>query len=302
MARITHYKLKGSDTLEGIAGRFLGDPGKWPQIVAINKLRPPFISSNPLDFIGPVLETGTLAGPVTAGITSLILPISAPSLAVKKGILVLCQAAGGGVYTVEQLVIAQPGVPAGEQTQIFFTTPLANDFEAKAQWNLYPNPALILTKVLKVGDMIILPDPNNYQETIDDSDEFASLLGTDMSLGELTHSLSWDPKTHDFALVKGVSNMKQAIRLRLMIEDGSFLYHPTYGDPLIGMVGHPTIEVFRAVVDGKVRDCLLQDLRIYSVENTKINVNGDVCNIDVVVRIKNTDLLLRVDSLGIPFR
>jgi hypothetical protein len=303
MARITHYKLKASDTLEGLASRFLGDPGRWPQIVTTNKLRPPFISADPLDFIGPVLEGGTLSPvSVAAGDTSVILPIAAPSLAVKKGVFALCQPTVAGAYVKEQLVLAQPGIPAGEQTQIFFTTPVQYDYTPSAIWQLYPNPALVLTKVLKVGDMVIFPDPNDYQETIDDSDEFASLLGSDMSLGELTHKLSWDSKTHDFQLVKGVANMRQAIRLRLMIDVGELLYHPEYGDALIGFVGHRSTAIFAALANGKIRDCLSQDIRIYSVENVTVNVDGDACSVDLTTRIKNTNLLLQVNSLGIPFR
>src|SRR5215212_3135475 len=163
MARITHYKLKASDTLEGLAGRFLGDAGRWPQIVTTNKLRPPFISSNPLDFIGPVLESDILAPiSVAQGDTGIILPLAAPSLAVSKGILTLCQPTVAGAYTSEQLVLAQPGIPAaGEQTQLVFKTPVQYDYTPSAIWQLYPNPALVLTKVLKVGDMVIFPDPNN---------------------------------------------------------------------------------------------------------------------------------------------
>jgi phage baseplate assembly protein W len=301
MPKITHIKLQDGDTLEFLAGKYLGDPGRWVDIVILNKLRPPFISDSHIDQLGPILTSGALLESLAVGSTQLTLNLLTPSLAVKHGSIHLHQLQSNGSIQCETISLAGPGALLSDgRTSLTLATPTSLEFTAGAVWFLYPNVFTITTRVLTLGDTLILPDPNSFQQIEDDTEEFAKLLGTDMELNEHTRKLHWDPKTHDFKVVRGVQNMKQAIKLRLMTSPGELLYHPNYGDELLTFVGRRNTAIFKALAAGIIHSCLNQDIRIYSVENIKVSVSGDVCTVDLATRIKNVQLLLQVNSLGIP--
>lgn len=301
MAKVTHIKLRDGDTLEHIAGRYLGNPSRWTDIVELNKLRSPFISDNHIDQLGPILTFDTLEVEIPIGTSTIALPLLTPSLAVKHGTLHLHQLQSDGNMVCNNLTLAGPGILQGDNTtQFTVTTPTTATFVAGTTWFLYPNPFTITTKVIKVGDTLILPDPNTFQQVEDESAEFARLLGADIELNEQTHKLHWDSKKHDFKIVSGVANMHQAIKLRLSTIPGELLYHPAYGNELLNFVGRRNTAVFQALAAGIIHTCLNQDIRIYSVERIKVITTGDVCTVDLATRIKNVQLLLEVQSLGLP--
>jgi phage baseplate assembly protein W len=301
MSKITHLKIRDGDTLEFIAGRYLGDPSRWTDIVELNKLRCPFISDNHIDQLGPLLSFYTLTEDIPAGSTTITLPLLTPSLAVKHGTLHFHQLQPDGSLVCDNLTLAGPGLLlSNDSTQLSFTSPTTATFLAGTSWFLYPNPFTITTRVLKTGDTLILPDPNTFQQIEDESAEFAKLLGSDIEINEKTHKLHWDPKKHDFRIVSGVANMHQAIKLRLSTSPGELLYHPTYGNDLLNFVGRKNTALFQALAAGIIHACLNQDIRIYAVENIKVTTVGDVCTVDLATRIKNVQLLLEVRSLGLP--
>lgn len=301
MAKITHLKLRDGDTLEFIAGKYLADPSRWTDIVELNQLRSPFISNDHVDQLGPILTFDELTEDIPAGSTTIALPLLTPSLAVKHGTFHLHQLQPDGQVVCNNLTLAGPGVLLSDSsTQLSFTTATTTTFVAGTTWFLYPNPYTITTKVLKVGDTLILPDPNTFQQVEDESVEFARLLGTDIELNEKTHKLHWDSKKHDFRTVAGVANMHQAIKLRLSTLPGELLYHPAYGNDLLNFVGRKNTAVFQALAAGIIHACLNQDIRIYAVEKIKVTTTGDVCTVDLATRIKNVQLLLEVQSLGLP--
>ena len=128
----------------------------------------------------------------------------------------------------------------------------------------------------------------------------AKLLGTDIKINEKTRRLEWDSQANDLSVVKGVPNLHQAVKLRLSISPGELIYHPQYGNELLLRVGSRATAVFMALAAGIIHQCIQQDVRIYSVEGVNVTVAGDVCSVDFRARVKNVDLLLQVQSLGLP--
>src|SRR4051812_5453265 len=110
MANTTHYRIRDYDTLESIAGRFLGDPDRWIDIVTANNLRYPFISDDPKYQYGVVLESGQLGYSIAPGITHIDLILSAHQLATKNGVLLIEQTGTNGKILQEALTLSEDGL------------------------------------------------------------------------------------------------------------------------------------------------------------------------------------------------
>ncbi len=85
----------------------------------------------------------------------------------------------------------------------------------------------------------------------------------------------------DLALVKGVANLKQAIRHRIATALRELLFHPNYGCG-VHLVKGDGADPTTATLGAKyVEGALLQDPRISSVPNCVATITGDACAIQV---------------------
>lgn len=89
----------------------------------------------------------------------------------------------------------------------------------------------------------------------------------------------------DFKLVAGGSNAAQAVVIKLNVEPGGLVYHPSIGTDL--QIGEKTKDAF--TIKTQIIKSLSQDPRFENVD-VKIQISGDVVFVSVRLTIKNTGI------------
>lgn len=107
-------------------------------------------------------------------------------------------------------------------------------------------------------------------------------LGVDLAIGP-TGDLKMS-NLKDFKLIAGAENAAQALRLKMEIERGSLLYHPTIGSNL--QIGEKTKDAF--LIKTTLLNSILQDPR-FSSATVNVTIQGGIYIIDISVKIKNID-------------
>lgn len=107
-------------------------------------------------------------------------------------------------------------------------------------------------------------------------------LGVDLEIGP-TGDLKMS-NLKDFKLTAGAENAAQALRLKMEIERGSLLYHPTIGSNL--QIGEKTKDAF--LIKTTLLNSILQDPR-FSSATVNVTIQGGIYIIDISVKIKNID-------------
>lgn len=85
---------------------------------------------------------------------------------------------------------------------------------------------------------------------------------------------------NDLRVVKGISNLKQQLQIRLSTPKGSLMLHPEYGCDITNMVGlkGTTENLMKMMLT--VQECLLQDFRVTGIENLSITNDEDMILIE----------------------
>lgn len=89
----------------------------------------------------------------------------------------------------------------------------------------------------------------------------------------------------DFRLLAGGSNAAQAARIKLEVEPGGLVYHPSIGTDL--QIGEKTKNAF--ALKTQIIKSLSQDPRFENVE-AKVQVDGDTVFVDIRIGLKNTGI------------
>lgn len=162
-------------------------------------------------------------------------------------------------------------------------------------WTLFgPQPDNRL-RVLRPGDPLRIPTSGAVSNIAQTGDAlFANLLGTDVLTSQGVVQIGVNG---DMQRVSGTKNLAQALRNRLNTALGTYFPYPNYGNAIWDFVGATTDPYFQALAAGLVRQTLLSDPRVSSVESTSVTIQGATINIDAVVRIIQTSSLLRLDNL-----
>lgn len=92
--------------------------------------------------------------------------------------------------------------------------------------------------------------------------------------------------TKDFAKVRGLDNLFQAITLRARCPLGEHSFHKSYG--LIAPVGRPLTDDVGALYSFFIRRSLLSDPRVQKVRNVQFNLEGDVLIVSAEVQPVDT--------------
>jgi phage baseplate assembly protein W len=147
---------------------------------------------------------------------------------------------------------------------------------------------------LYYGQQIRVPAATSAAGAVVDAEE---LFGKDVRLanGRL------DADGGDFALERGLANLRQAIVLRLETDPGDLMYHPDYGCHVRSVLGEKHTPTWSGLATGFVQRALLAEPRVRRVLRTRVESAGDVLNIEssVVPIQENTavDLNLVVGGL-----
>lgn len=293
MSQVREVNITSGDTLAGIVNRELGGLGQLHEVVALNKLRPPFISNSPLDDYGPAVATTNLSASLAVGSTSLDL---SSFLAAHVGyILLLHQYTNAGAENWAVLPILSL---SGARLATFPATTIL--FNSGALVYLCLNPTG-RGRVLVVGDRLLLPTPNSGGGGLL-LDDARRMFGVDLKLGSNARRDS-DPgydleldSYGDLATVAGRDNLKQAVAGWLQTMTGEDPYCPDYGVTLPELIGQTASPELVGLYMARLRLELLSDPRVAQVVDATARFSGTALMVSVTIEPQGaTNQLLVID-------
>lgn len=135
------------------------------------------------------------------------------------------------------------------------------------------NPNDRIKYTLIYGDWLKLP----ISTTIENKRVYAEeLFGSDIQLNK---DGDFNIINGDLTTLTGISNLDQALRLRLKTEVGELIAHLTYGCNISTILGLKNTIVSQLMGIGFVRLALRQETRINKILRMSANVTGDVLEI-----------------------
>ncbi len=136
-------------------------------------------------------------------------------------------------------------------------------------------------RVLGLGDTLLIPgnvrDPAIREASVETTgpiDQYAILLGKDLTLGE-AGELGVSKSSGDWKIQAGLPNLLQALTHRLQTRKGELAYHPEYGSNIEQYIGQPHDALMQAALRHEIRQTLLGDPRISAVQNVRIREDFD---------------------------
>ena len=88
----------------------------------------------------------------------------------------------------------------------------------------------------------------------------------------------------DIALVGGIPNFTQSIRIRISTWKRELMFHPEYGCWLPTLIGDKLDGVSNSLAAFYVKSALLEDDRVSSVPACVATINGDAIRVDATVK------------------
>lgn len=279
--------VQDNTTLIQLASRYLGSPEAWPQIMAANNLRAPYISSRLWEQYGPpviayVLGTGAdgaylVAPPVAAGATTCALPNAPPNIALPGAPIVFeTETATGRQQEVHTITAFDPNTFVAT-----LDSPLQGAYGTGSLMSVNLPTAWLTTRVVAPGTAIQIPQTNTAIAAIlpNPQDPF----GTDLYVDEAGF-LAWTT-TGDLMTATNVQNLQGALRRRLNTALGTLVLHPRqYGSGLPSLIGNP--QVANHVVAGYARMALLPDPRVVNVDVVTVTFSGTAYQITATVQCR----------------
>lgn len=256
-------------TVEGIAARYLGDPQRWLEIVTLNNLRDPYIDEN--GFTLPLLSNAT-GRQITVG--------SEENLYVGQRIV---------LFSSTQTPSARRILGLDRLSDTSFLITL--DGEANLDNYLLSDMAYLQAylpgtvnsqqKIYIPSDLPIPTDPNITVPASTASDVLVGLSKVDWLLTE-----KGDVAVNnygDFRLAAGITNIIQALKLKIGTQKGSVLVHPNYGLGVRSGILNSEIKV-QDIYDS-INAMIEEDPRFDSLESLQIQVKGPTLTINMAVMI-----------------
>ena len=259
-------------TIEGIALRYLGDPQRWLEIATLNNLREPYIDES--GFQIPLLSNAT-GRQVTVGDASqlyigqsviLMSSNQVPYPTTILGIDTLSSTAflitlNGLVTNIQNFLLADgayvqaylPGT-VNSQQKIFIPSdlPIDETYTITPPASTISDPLTGLSQVdwllTSTGDVAI----NNY--------------------GDVRYS-------------SGMTNIMQAIIIKLSTQTGKWLIHPEFGLTLAP--GKSVSDVDMQQIFNSINNLIIQDSRFQGINSLQIQLNGPTITIGLGVLIAN---------------
>ncbi len=132
----------------------------------------------------------------------------------------------------------------------------------------------------------------------------ADALKTDLRLVFGYDEVDLELGDRDIETVDGLGNLVQALRLRLLIDQGelSGLGHPRYGSRVRDLIGEPLNSANLELLRRYVRQALLQDPRVDEVTQVKVqpkDESGEVIDVRFkVIAVNGGEVQVQVDLHG----
>lgn len=130
------------------------------------------------------------------------------------------------------------------------------------------------------------------------------VLKTDLRLVFGYDDVDLELGEQDVETIDGLANLVQALRLRLLIDQGELtgLGHPRYGSRIRDLIGEPLNRANLELLRRYVRQTLLQDPRVEEVTQVKVkpkDETGEVIDVRFkVIAITGGEVQVQVDLHG----
>jgi len=256
-------------TIEQIAARYLGDPQRWLEIATLNNLRDPYIDEN--GFQRPLLSNATGRQITISSIEEMyigqrIVLRSATQTPTARRIL------GIDRLSDTSYLITLDGEP---NLDAFITTD-----QAYLQAYL-PGTVNSQQKIFIPSDLPIPNDPNIVVPTSVSQDTLVGLSKVDWLLtdkGDVAVN-----SFGEFRLAAGMTNLIQAIKIKLGTEKGKFLTHPDFGLGLKAGIMNSDVNVQE--IYNAINKMIEEDPRFQGLDSLQISLNGPVLSISMGVMI-----------------
>jgi hypothetical protein len=293
----TLVKINYGEDLKSLAKRTLGDPNKWIDIAIANGLKPPYIDeigekiplisngrNNQIN-IGPTLYGAPIIDKLHVG-QSILLQSTTQTFPEQRK-----------VQSIKQIPISGEILIEVEGNQDLDRYKLAEN----ANIRIYkPNTA-------NSSVYILIPSQEQLQDTtisetpwfLKSSDTVERRQKVDLSIND-NGDLNLNSNS-DLQLIYGIENSIQAVKLKLSVEVGELVHHPTYGlDPIAGNTNQDLQRLRNILVDSIVRN-IQGDERFSGIERLDVeyvtNIDSKTVtafSITLIVRLAGSDGLVPI--------
>lgn len=290
--------VNDGDRLQAISLQELGKANNWQRIASLNSLEFPYLA--PLDFVTEFKATGAITFFREAGYFPQIdIPLgtviqtpgpSEGSLTYFDNIKFVTTEAVSILAGIQQISAAIEAVLAGDignvnTAQIIIqASPITGVGSVS---NLVPTTGGKFINVKKIGESLTLPVPQTATPIILNASGEEQLYGTDLRL-ELKDDLEGEispGSTADMSRISGLDNLKQALEIRFRTLRGELSFHERYGTILPLLVGRKSDAALELLTELEIREVLLSEPRIASIQKLEIIIEGDVYRINANVRL-----------------
>ncbi len=256
-------------TIEQIAARYLGDPQRWLEIVTLNNLRDPYIDEN--GFQRPLLSNATGRQITISSIQEMyigqrIVLRSTTQNPSARRIL------GIDRLSDTSFLLSLDGEPNLDN----FITADAAYLQA-----YLPGTVNSQQKIFIPSDLAVPTDPSILVPTSVAGDPLVGLSKVDWLLtdtGDIaTNSFG------DFRFAAGLTNIIQALKLKISTPKGSILMHPDYG---LGIrAGMMNSDVNVQDIYNSINKLIEEDPRFQGLDSLQISIKGPVLSISMGVML-----------------
>jgi hypothetical protein len=258
-------------TIEGIAARYLNDAQRWIEIVTLNALREPYIDET--GFQKPLLSNGidrqiTVADSINLYIGQAVSLKSATAIATARRIL------GIDILSDSSVLLTLDGTPDLESYTL-------ND---KAYLQAYlPGTTNSQQKIFIPSDLAAVDSDGIVTPSAVAGDSLVGLSKVDFLMTD-----SGDLATNnygDFRLSAGLTNLIQALRIKMGTIKGTMIAHPSFG---LGLrAGMPSSELNAQNIYGTINKLIQDDPRFGGIEKLQIQLSKAAVTINLSVFLAN---------------
>lgn len=276
-AYLSYVSIPFENSLENMAGRYLGDKRRWFELVTVNNLQPPFVD-----------EMGTKLYLTTSGtLNTLSVPDTLKDdMSVGTKVLI-------GSYSIrEEPRIVEKIIDGPTNTLVVFLSGSRDLSKLKKS----DKPFIRVYKSATVNSGSFIKIPLNVKGIVQSKntpdsgvlrelDKNLLAFGVDILRDEKTNDFIVD-STGNFALAAGLTNVRQSILFAIKTVKGELPFHSYYGVPSV--IGQRwTGATDAAVVFAKIlRNTLLKDGRYQNIQIQNIATTNTGLSLNMLVTIQ----------------
>lgn len=256
-------------TMEQIAARYLNNPQRWIEIATLNSLREPYID-----------ETGFIVPLISNAIGRQFNVASNDNLYIKQKIYL----SGTGIPLQVRTIIDIEEIAAnnylitvdGLSDLDIFTTIADSEFKAYLPGTVNSQDQIYIPSELPPPDNLAtrpIPQAQN--------DVLTQLSGVDLLLDDNLDIVI--DSQGDFKLSYGLTNLIQALKLKLSTTQGTMIQHPNFGAGV--QVGTSSADTNADEIYKIITETVLSDPRFSGIQKLQVNIDGPVLAITLSVII-----------------